>query len=143
MISTSHKFTAKMRRLKVGLVLLHLTAFFALASGNLDDVVIEQIDVPSTKEIADLKVSFSFFDRVIIDVFKCFKFFEQAFVSQINVRLNEMERATKDLKNNGELVAVAVARSFPTTGITTARKTTATDGGCSVYYGGQAPSSKI
>ena len=45
------------------------------------------------------------------------------------------------MKNNGELVAVAVARSFPTTGITTARKTTATDGGCSVYYGGQAPSS--
>ena len=54
-----------MRRLKVGLI-LHLTAFFVLASGNPDDaLVIEQIDVSSTKEIADLKVSFSFFDRGI------------------------------------------------------------------------------
>ena len=54
-----------MRRLKVGLI-LHLTAFLVLASGNPDDVlVIEQIDVSSTKAIADLKVSFSFFDRGI------------------------------------------------------------------------------
>ena len=96
-----------MRRLKVGLI-LHLTAFFVLASGNPDDVlVIEQIDVSSTKEIADLKVSFSFFDRGI-DIWKRLKFFEQAFFSQkfdgLNNRLDEMERATKDLKNSGKLL---------------------------------------
>ena len=54
-----------MSRLKVGLFVLTLTSFLVLdiVSSNPDDVlVIEQIDVPSTKEIADLKVSFSFFD---------------------------------------------------------------------------------
>ena len=40
-------------------LILLLAAFFVLASGSPS---IEQIDVPSTKEIADLKVSFSFFD---------------------------------------------------------------------------------
>ena len=38
----------------------------------------------------------------VIDILKSFKFCEQAFISQINVRLSEMERATKDLKNNGK-----------------------------------------